>query len=250
VALPVAGIAPPARPVVWAALIGLAVLAWAFLWWAPMPMPGPGAAIDSLRYWLATALMWVVMMIGMMTPGAAPAVLLLDRMQRHARVPRATANVSAFIAGYLGIWSLFSLAATALQVVLIRWAWIDTMGVASRPAVSIVLLVAAASYQFAAAKAACLEQCRSPAEFLARHPVRSVSQAFRAGISHGVWCVGCCWLVMLLLFVGGVMNLPWVIALSAFVIAEKLAPRPQWIRYAGAFAALAWAATIALGTFA
>jgi predicted metal-binding membrane protein len=239
------GVPVPARRVVLAALVALAALAWAWLWWAPMPMPGPGGGIDSPRYWTLTALMWTVMMVGMMTPSVAPTVLLLDRMQRHSRRPRAGRTVVAFVAGYLAAWTLFSLLATALQVALIRLDWIDTMGVATAPAFGIVLLAATAAYQWSPPKAACLDHCRSPVEFLASHPVGTPRAAFRTGVLHGGWCLGCCWLLMLLLFVSGVMNLAWVAALAAVVMLEKLTPRPEWIRNAAALAALAWALQIA-----
>jgi predicted metal-binding membrane protein len=133
-------------------------------------------------------------------------------------------RVYAFAAGYLAIWTLFSLLATALQRVLVAALVLSPMMEVQNRAWAGGLLVLAGIYQFTAAKRACLTACRSPVEFITRHWKPGRSGAFRMGLEHGLYCLGCCWALMLLLFVGGVMNLIWIAALTLFVAIEKLAP--------------------------
>ncbi len=121
-----------------------------------------------------------------------------------------------------------------------------TMGSTSRW-LSGGVLVAAGIYQLTPLKAACLAHCRSPAEFLARHFRPGPRGALRMGLIHGAYCLGCCWAVMLLLFVGGVMNLAWIALLTVLVAAEKLAPGGRVIGIAGGAAMLAWGAALLLG---
>jgi predicted metal-binding membrane protein len=174
--------------------------------------------------------MWAVMMVGMMVPSVAPTVLLYQRTQRHWRPKGALAYTGVFVGGYLAAWTGFSVIATGLQIRLIQAGWIDDMGVASNRRVAALLLLALAIYQWAPAKRACLDHCRSPAEFLTAHHRPGLGGAFRMGVHHGLYCIGCCWAVMLLLFVGGVMNLLWVAAIAALVLAEKLFARGPWLQ--------------------
>jgi predicted metal-binding membrane protein len=179
-------------------------------------------------YWLIMLLMWWVMMIAMMTPSAAPMVLLHATLVRRGSAAGTGANPSlptmAFVAGYLAIWLVFALIATSIEATLERFYFVSPMSMWSEsPALTGTLLLAAGVYQFTPLKAACLDSCRSPIEFLSRHWRSGMRGALQVGVVHGAYCVGCCWALMLLLFAGGVMNLIWVAGLTAVVVIEKLA---------------------------
>ncbi len=218
------------RAIILGSLAALVALAWAYLWLAPMPMPATSGGLNTANYAALTFAMWAVMMVGMMLPTVAPTVLLYQRTQRHWRPTGALAYTGVFVGGYLLAWTGFSVIATGLQIRLIQAGWIDDMGVASNRRVAALLLLALAIYQWAPAKRACLDHCRSPTEFLTTYHRPGLSGALRMGVHHGLYCVGCCWAVMLLLFVGGVMNLLWVAAIAALVLAEKLLARGPWLQ--------------------
>lgn len=169
--------------------------------------------------------MWAVMMAGMMLPSAAPIVLLYARVVRNGPgIERPAAQINAFAWGYLFLWTLFSLGATALQRIFTQWLLLSPMMAAQSAAFGGAMLIMAGAYQLTPLKRACLARCRSPAEFLSRHWRPGVRGGFHLGVAHGLYCLGCCWALMLLLFVGGVMNLWWIAALTVFVLLEKLAP--------------------------
>jgi predicted metal-binding membrane protein len=234
------------RVVAVVALIMLSVFAWLYVWrgagmgmsalemskfalfphLTPEPMPDMEMPVIS---WLTVVLMWWVMMIAMMTPSASPFVLLYGRVMRHAAAQKTTRALyvpSAFvIAGYLGIWLAFSLLAAGFQVLLQRSALISSTMLWSQSAVlSAALLFLAGIYQLSPLKRVCLKHCRSPAQYLATHMRQGKWGGLRMGVGHGMWCVGCCWMLMALLFVGGVMNIVWVALLTILVLIEKLAP--------------------------
>jgi predicted metal-binding membrane protein len=191
----------------------------------------------SAGYWIVMLLMWWVMMIAMMTPSAAPMVLLHATLVRRGRAVAAGANPSlptaAFMAGYLAIWLVFALIAASIEALLEGLYFVSPMFMWSEsPGLTGALLLAAGAYQFTPLKTACLDSCRSPIEFLSRHWRSGARGAFRVGLVHGAYCVGCCWALMLLLFAGGVMNLLWVAGLSVIVIIEKLAPWGRRFGYA------------------
>ena len=200
----------------------------------PLPMSAmPGMPLSwSASTWALLLAMWWVMMIAMMTPSAAPTILLYARVQRSA-APGAAGGVAptaVFAAGYLLVWLLFSLLAVAAQFALDRAGLIDTGLMRSQHrALSAGLLLLAGVYQLSPLKNACLAKCRAPAAFLSQHWRPGVTGALRLGALHGAWCVGCCWLLMALLFVFGVMNMAWVAALAVLVLAEKLLPRGKWV---------------------
>jgi len=217
------------RWIVWLALAALAALSWFGLLAIPMPMPGD-SGVRALPYGALTFAMWFVMMIAMMTPSVAPTVLLFDRVARRDSGPTGLLRSAAFAAGYFSAWAGFSAVATLLQIALIELSVIDTMGATTVRWATAALLGGAALYQFMPAKQACLQQCRSPAEFIAGHFRRGLTGAWRMGAEHGLLCLGCCWALMLLLFVGGVMNLMWVAGLTIVVMLEKLAPGGEYLR--------------------
>ena len=163
--------------------------------------------------------MWWTMMIAMMAPSAAPAILLYARVHRHAlgqgQEGDRLAPTAAFVAGYLLIWLGFSLAAALAHWALERASLIAFMGMGSQSRwLSSGVLIAAGLYQLSPLKQACLAHCRAPAAFLTRHWRPGAGGAVRLGALHGAYCLGCCWLLMALLFIGGVMNLAWIAALA------------------------------------
>lgn len=199
---------------------------------AEFPLPVyPGANQRwSVSYGLIMIAMWWVMMIAMMLPSASPTILLYARVYRHNRPDSPGAAPSAaFLAGYLSAWLDFSLVATALQWLLEQTGLVHSMMMWSNSHVLTgCLLIAAGAYQFSALKHSCLAHCQSPAAYLSKHWQSGHLGALRMGFGHGIYCVGCCWSLMLLLFAGGVMNLYWIAGLAIFVLVEKLLPANVW----------------------
>jgi predicted metal-binding membrane protein len=183
----------------------------------------------SAGYATTMIVMWFVMMVAMMLPSAAPLMLIYTRVwrqaQRHGQIGAGSPPVAAFLSGYLTCWLGFSVLATALQFGFEQAGLIDGMWMWSlkRP-LTAALLIAAGLYQLSPLKQSCLSHCRSPAAYLAGNFHASAAGAFRLGLAHGTYCLGCCWVLMLLLFAGGVMNLVWIAGLTILVLIEKLAP--------------------------
>lgn len=183
----------------------------------------PGGGAWSPGFALATVLMWWLMMVAMMVPGAVPAVLLYAALTSGARPPGGPAL--ALLSGYLLAWMGFSLVATFLQWALVSASQLSPMflSLTSRPPAAALLLLAGL-YQFTPLKARCLGACNAPAALLVAHRPRGRWGSLRAGLRLGRYCMGCCWALMLLLFVGGAMNLYWIVGLALIVAAEKLLP--------------------------
>jgi predicted metal-binding membrane protein len=205
-------------------------------------MPGMGAvpAWSSLDAALLF-LMWAVMMVAMMLPSAAPMILLVASVNRRRR-ERASpaAPTAAFVAGYLIVWTAFSAVAALAQWGLHQAALLTPEMASRSPVLGGVLLIVAGLYQWLPIKAACLHHCRSPIHFLGGEWREGTIGSVVMGVRHGVYCLGCCWALMALLFVAGVMNLLWIAALAALVLIERAAQRGLWIgRLAGALLA-AW----------
>jgi predicted metal-binding membrane protein len=204
----------------------IAMTTWTF------PPPRPETMMWggwNAGYWLTMLVMWWVMMIAMMIPSAAPMILLYARVFRHGQargqISDAIVPTGSFAAGYLVCWLGFSVLATALQFALERaglvhgmWMWSTSRWLTAG------LLVAAGLFQLTPLKAACLEHCRTPAAFLSQHWRPGHVGAFRLGVVHGAYCLGCCWALMLLLFAAGIMNLVWIAGLAVLVLIEKVAP--------------------------
>ena len=216
-----------------AVLFATAALCW--LWIVPMardmygPMTGPSAWMMAgrwdARFVLLLWAMWAVMMAGMMLPSASPMLLLYAKVaSRTAGVQRPIPLVYAAAGGYLLVWAGFSAAATLLQRLFSALLLITPMMEMSSPKAGGALLCLAGVYQLTPWKSACLGVCRSPLAFLMQHWRAGATGAFVLGLRHGLYCLGCCWALMLLLFVGGVMNLWTIVALTLFVLVEKLAP--------------------------
>ena len=175
----------------------------------------------SLRYATIVFVMWWLMMVAMMVPSAAPAILLFGALQGE----RGTRASLEFLAGYLVIWAVFSLAATLVQGLLSAAGMISAMYMnLASGYIAAAVLIGAGLYQLSSVKAACLEHCRGPVAALTRHRRTGRAAAFRMGLVHGRYCLGCCWALMALLFVGGVMNIWWIAAITLYVAVEKLAP--------------------------
>ena len=185
----------------------------------------------------AVVLMWWLMMFAMMLPSAAPTILLYGRVRQMRGSDAAIAQTWIFLVGYLAIWLLFAVAAAAGQQMLSGGAM---MLADERLATGV--LIAAGAYQLSPLKSACLRQCRSPAQFLSRHWRPGTIGALRLGALHGAYCVGCCWLLMTLLFVGGIMNFAWIAALTLIVGVEKLLPGGEWLGRIAGVALIAWGA--------
>ena len=221
------------RVIVAFSLAAVAALAWLYLWRAAarmhgemggdmaMPMGGLDAAAFSLTF-----VMWVVMMAGMMLPSATPTVVLYAALARkNAERGRALPAAWIFAGGYLLAWAGFGLAAALLQAALERAGLLDSMSMAPTSRwLSAALLIAAGAYQLTPLKHLCLGKCREPVSFFMTHWHPGPAGALRMGATHGAYCVGCCWMLMLLLFALGVMNLAWVALVAAFVLVEKLLP--------------------------
>ena len=171
--------------------------------------------------------MWIVMMIGMMVPSVAPMILIYARVGRQAETSGQPFAASAwFAAGYLVAWTGFSLAATFAQWALQRAALLTPTMESASNVLGGVVLIAAGVYQWTPVKEACLSYCQAPLTFIMRHGGfrREAAGALALGSRHGLYCIGCCWALMLLLFVGGIMNLFWIAALAVLVLLEKVMP--------------------------
>lgn len=233
-----------------AGLLGITALCW--LWIVPMArdmygaMTGPSAwmmrATWDAEYMLLLWAMWSVMMAGMMLPSAFPLLLFYDGLLRRApSAPRPGPHVAAMTAGYLAVWALFSIAATLLQRVLTGWLLLTPMMETASPRAGGILLLTTGAYQWTPLKGACLRACRSPLSFLMQRWRRGLAGAFRMGFGHGIYCLGCCWALMLILFAGGVMNLGVIVTLTIWVLVEKTAPFAEYTSIASGAALLGMA---------
>ncbi len=192
----------------------------------------------------AVLAMWMVMMAAMMLPGAAPMILLfatLGRKQRERQTPYGPTTV--FVLGYAIIWLGFSLLATTAQWALDESALLSPGLAATSRFIAGGVLFGAGIYQFTPFKATCLKNCRTPLDFLMGHWRSGPRGAFVMGVQHGLYCLGCCWILMALLFVGGIMNLAWVAALSLYVLLEKTVPGGRWLGRAAGLALILWGGT-------
>lgn len=228
----------PERLTLWVSLAAIVALSWLYLLLMDVEMRAmagqraslglmalmPMGAWGAVEFLLALA-MWVIMMAGMMLPSALPVILLYEKIQRRAQPSAALTLTLCFIAGYLLIWSAFSLGATLLQFGLTRVGLFDDSMESANTWLRGGMLLLAGLYQFTPWKYACLKQCQSPMGFITRQWRRGAAGALQMGVRHGVYCLGCCWLLMLVLFAVGVMNLMWILILSAGVLAEKLVAR-------------------------
>jgi predicted metal-binding membrane protein len=214
-------------------LILLPIVCWTWIVVMARDMYGPMTGASAwmmtpqwdVRYVLLLWMMWAVMMAGMMLPSASPMMLMYGlAARRQGSGATAGRQIYALVSGYVVVWTLFSVVAAVAQLTLSTQLVISPMMTLTSPRVGVSLLFLAGLYQLTPLKSVCLQKCQSPLAFLMHHWRAGVGGAFRMGIDHGMYCLGCCWALMLLLFVGGVMNLTVIAALTAFVAFEKLGP--------------------------
>jgi predicted metal-binding membrane protein len=222
------------RAVVLGGLAAVIALAWMYL------LLGAGIEIHSMDmgggqvmamspewtvgYAALIFVMWAVMMIAMMLPSAAPVVLLATAIDRQRGAANTRSRSALFASGYLLVWIGFSLIATLLQWALDDAGLLSDSMAASNRILAGGVLAAGGLYQWTSFKNACLSHCRSPIGFLMQHWRHGKLGAVATGIRHGLFCLGCCWMLMALLFVGGLMNLVWVAAITMLVLIEKTLP--------------------------
>lgn len=211
--------------VITASLTAIAVLSWIYLLAMARDMCCIQIPVWDAAYFWMTFSMWAIMMVGMMVPSAAPMILIYAAVARKAeKQGTPIASAGAFTSGYIVMWTVFSFLVTLLQWLLDKAALLSPMMVSNSPKFGAGLLIAAGVYQWLPVKNNCLQHCRSPFHFISSHWRPGNTGAFLMGISHGGFCIGCCWALMLLLFVGGVMNILWIAIITIFVLLEKILP--------------------------
>lgn len=232
--------------VVLSGLVGIAALAWLYTIHLAQAMQGMtmhmamDMAMPHMQAWtgmdvLFTLIMWIVMMAAMMVPSAAPMILMYTTMhRRHQEQGRPFGPTGLFLLGYLVVWAGFSAVATLAQWGLHTAALLPTMMGRTGPILGGLLLLAAGIFQWTPLKAVCLTHCRSPLGFFMTNWREGARGAWLMGLQHGGYCLGCCWLLMVLLFVAGVMNLLWVAGITVLILLEKVVPRGELVgRIAG-----------------
>lgn len=236
------------RLLVASGLLFAVILSWTYLL-AGAGMTGTGDALMPMStvpwtpgHALVVLVMWAVMMAAMMLPSAAPTILLHANFARRRHQPGGATSAASgfFTSGYLAVWAAFSVAATALQFALEQAALMSPAMRTTSIALAGAVLIAAGLYQWTPLKRACLAHCHSPLFFIITHWRAGAAGAFSMGLRHGSYCLGCCWLLMLLLFVGGVMNLAWIAGLALFVLVEKFVPAGHWIDRGAGVLLIAW----------
>src|SRR5437762_1815279 len=251
------------RAVVLAGLVALSALAWGYMvhearamahtgvcQCAGMKMSGPDTQSWSATTLLPLFLMWAEMMVAMMTPSAAPMILtfaMVNRKRREQERPFVPTGI--FLLGYLVVWTGFSALAALAQWILHARALLSPMMVSTSPLLGGALLIVAGVFQWTPLKNACLTHCRSPLSFLMADWREGKTGAFIMGLKHGAYCAGCCWFLMALLFVAGVMNMWWVAIISVLVLLEKAAPKGPWLGRLVGILLVAWGGWMLAGTF-
>jgi len=228
------------RVAIWIGLAGITLMSWLYLFDMAGNMGGMNAAAPMVMEPVSTAwtatdarimfAMWWIMMIGMMLPSAAPMILTfatINRKKREREQPFVPTTI--FASGYLAAWGGFSIFATAAQWGLQEAALITPMLVANNSILAGAIFIGAGIYQWTPLKHMCLKNCRSPLNYIIKSWRGGHRGAFVMGWQHGLYCLGCCWLVMAILFAVGVMNLIWIGIIAAFVFVEKLFPAGEWI---------------------
>ncbi len=222
------------RQIVIGGLLAAIALSWGYLL-AGTGMHVPVPAPWTPTYFAVILVMWWVMMVAMMLPSAAPTILLFAALSRKsAEHGNPAVSAGVFASTYVIVWGGLSLLATFIQMRLDQLALLSPMMKSASVPLGAALLIAAGVYQMTPLKYACLRHCRTPIDFFARRWRRGAKGAILMGLEHGAFCLGCCWVMMGLLFYAGIMNLLWVAGLAAYVLLEKLAPAGQRIsRFAG-----------------
>jgi len=235
---------------------GTTALAWAYLLYMAWGMEHMDVGIDMLLMprmtdWSVVDLalvflMWAVMMVAMMLPSTLPMVMAFRAEARQRSTRGSSLRSVGFVAGYLMVWTGFSAAMTLIQWALLEARLLSPMMDSRSPLLGGLLLVGAGAFQFTPLKQACLATCRSPLSFLMTEWRPGLGGAWVMGLRHGLFCTGCCWLLMALLFVLGVMNVVWIAALTAFVLLEKTLPVARWVSAASGIVLISWGAWLLL----
>ncbi len=246
------------RIVVLSCLALIVALAWAYVSSLASEMQNvemtPEMAMPQMQQawgvtgFALTFVMWTVMMVAMMTPSAAPMILMfagVNRRRQKQHVPYVPTSV--FLVGYLVVWAAFSILATTAQWGLHAASLLSPMMVSTTPVLGGILLLVAGIYQWTPLKHACLSKCRSPLGFVLNEWREGRWGAFLMGLKHGSYCTGCCWSLMALLFVAGVMNLLWVAAIAGFILLEKMAPAGQRMGQAAGVLLAGWGVLLVAG---
>jgi predicted metal-binding membrane protein len=236
------------RVAIVAALAGITAISWAYTWSQVSAMTGIEELAMPTEFgpWSVSDValnvaIWWIMMVGMMVPSAGPMVLIFAAVNRGKRARgQPFVPVAVFAAGYLAAWGVFGLAATFAEWGLEQAAAISPETQRVGPALAACIVIAAGIYQLTPLKYSCLAKCRSPLDFVLNHWRNGAAGAMRMGLEHGFYCLGCCWVLMALLFAVGIMNLLWMAALTAFVLVEKLFPAGQWAARIGGVSLLAF----------
>jgi predicted metal-binding membrane protein len=245
------------RLVVIAGVFAVVAVAWAYIIYLDRSNGAMGMVSANTRSWSLADfwlmfLMWSVMMTAMMVPTATPMILLFATVNRKNRAKQQPhVATSVFLAGYVIVWSSFAVLATLGNWALHQASLMSSMmGESTSSYLGGGLLLAAGVFQWSPLKYVCLNHCRSPIGYLMSSWKEGKGGALRMGLEHGAFCLGCCWVLMLLLFVLGVMNLLWIAGLAAFVLAEKIAPRGERAGRVAGLLLVAWGAwTMLNGAF-
>ena len=248
------------RAIVIAALAAIALVAWGYMvyearamyhtsvcYCAGMKMSGPDTGPWSVGTLLPLFLMWAEMMVAMMIPSAAPMILtfaMVNRKRREQKQPFVPTGI--FLLGYLAVWTGFSVLAAVAQWILHALALLSPMMVSTSPLLGGGLLMVAGVFQWTPLKSACLTHCRSPLSFLMTDWGEGKWGAFFMGLKHGAYCTGCCWFLMALLFVAGVMNVWWIAIIALFVLLEKVVPEGLVVGKVAGVLLVAWGVWMAL----
>lgn len=243
------------RIIVLCGLAALVALSWAYISYLAqdmrnmdMEMAMPQTQVWSVADFTLMFVMWAVMMVVMMTPSAAPMILTFAGASRRRRERQSPyAPTAVFVSGYLVVWASFSVLATAAQWGLHTASLLSPMMASTSSILGGVLLLAAGIYQWTPLKYACLRHCRSSLGFILNEWREGTWGAFLMGLKHGGYCVGCCWFLMALLFVAGVMNLLWVAAIAGFVLLEKVVPAGHLVGRVAGVMLVGWGVWIFAG---
>ena len=193
-----------------------------------MPMSPSWTFIDFVLLFL----MWFVMMIAMMTPSVSPLILIFAMVNRKKKQQANPFVPTGFlIAGYFLVWGVFSLLATVLQWGLQNLSLLNPDMITTNKILGGVILIGAGIFQFTNLKQRCLHYCRTPIDFIHRNWKEGKTGALRMGIENGIYCLGCCWILMIILFVSGIMNLLWIALIALFVLIEKTLSQMKWVSF-------------------
>jgi predicted metal-binding membrane protein len=238
------GVAKHERWIVFSGLAAVTIAGlWATLYTGDRLMMTTPEMMGAFGYALLLFVMWWTMMMAMMLPSAAPAILTYGVLARKfAQKGAVVAPLGVFAAGYALVWTGFSAAAVALQLLFGEVIPLSMMMAVTSGVVGGVLLIAAGLYQLSPLKAACLRKCQSPLMYLGQNWQKGKVGALRMGLSHGLYCLGCCWVLMGLLFYGGVMELRWIVGLALYVAIEKLIPTGNRLSHLTGVLLIGWGA--------